>query len=611
MKFRVSGFRFPGSLRARFALGLGAMLLPLALLGASALFLLNDSTAALEQVMEQAIGEMHSVMHLQTLTLLAAMPPNDYLIDGDPAEKKEFTRLSGELDQAFEETLAGPLGLAQKRDLIRAAREEWRLAKVIALSLLALPDPVGNSAAAREMKRMDAYFDRAVALLGQMHDFVHRGTEEALARAHAARRWAHALVAGIIVAGIAVAAATAFALGRSVLLPLQALEAGAKRFGAGELSRRVELNRPDELGQLAQAFNAMAEAMEQSRAGLDERSSQLNALNQIAIAITSLLSLQDILNEIMRCGIVLTGAKASCIAFYDEATALFTQWVTQGLSQHFVGNLSFIPGGLADEAFSSGAYILSNDRPETGHKLSRLARDELLRCFVCLPLTSRERRLGVIYFYRTDRDTFAPAEIELLVTFASLAAQAIENVRLYARVQEQARTDALTGLNNRGEFQRQLKEEVVRSRRYSRCFSLLLLDIDHFKTVNDGYGHQAGDEVLRVLAARLRGQTRPVDHAARYGGEEFVVILPETTNEGALALAERLRSTVADTAVAVTEGRTISVTISIGVATFPADAGSETALIAAADAALYAAKQGGRNRLSRYEAALAQPAAQR
>ena len=185
----------------------------------------------------------------------------------------------------------------------------------------------------------------------------------------------------------------------------------------------------------------------------------------------------------------------------------------------------------------------------------------------------------------------------------ALTAEIAENARLYAKMQELARTDALTGLNNRGEFQRQLKEEEERSRRYNRSFSLLILDIDHFKTVNDSYGHQAGDEVLRALAARLREQNRPVDHAARYGGDELVVILPETTNDGALALAERLRTAVADTAIPITEGRTISVTISIGVATFPADAGSETALIAAADKALYAAKQGGRNRISGYEPA--------
>ncbi|MGB4360196.1 MAG: hypothetical protein WBJ19_07255, partial [Rhodoferax sp.] len=170
MTFQISNLKFQVSLRTRFALGLGAVLLPLTLLGAGALFLLHYTTVALEEVVEEAIEEVHPLIHLQTLTLTAAMPPNDYLIHGDPGEKEAFARLSGESDLAFEEMLAGPLGLAQERDLVRAAREEWRLAKVIALSLLALPHPVGNPAAARDMERMDAHIDRAVDLLGQVHD---------------------------------------------------------------------------------------------------------------------------------------------------------------------------------------------------------------------------------------------------------------------------------------------------------------------------------------------------------------------------------------------------------------------------------------------------------
>ncbi|TAN49699.1 MAG: diguanylate cyclase [Betaproteobacteria bacterium] len=474
---------------------------------------------------------------------------------------------------------------------------------------MALPQPIGDAAAASEMKRMDAQVGRAVDLLGRVHELADAEIESEFANAMATGRTVLQIVFGVFGLGLAVAVLAGAALAWSILVRVKALSEGARAFGEGNFAYRVRLEGQDELGRLAGVFNTLGEALEKGRAALHEHSSQLNALNRTAIAITSLSSLQAILNEIMGCGTVLTGAKASCIALYDEATALVTQWVTHGLSEHFVDNLSFRPGGLADEAFTGGCCVLSNDRPETAHKLSRLAREEGLRCFICLPLTSRDRRLGVIYFYRSDRDTFTPTEIELLATFASLAAQAIGNARLYAQVQEQARTDALTGLSNRGEFQRQLQVEEERSRRYSRSFSLLMLDIDHFKTVNDSYGHQAGDEVLRALAARLREQVRPVDHVARYGGEEFVVILPETTGEGAFALAERLRTAVADTAVPATDGQTIRVTISIGIASFPADAGSGMAMIAAADAALYAAKQGGRNRTIGREPALGRPAA--
>ena len=192
-----------------------------------------------------------------------------------------------------------------------------------------------------------------------------------------------------------------------VSLPLRRLIDGAQAIAAGAYDRYVRISSRDELGELAETFNRMAGAIK-------ERTSQLNALNRMAIAVTSSLDLKEVLDQIMRRGIELTSSKASCIAFYDRETQRFTEWVTQGLSEHFVQNMSFRPGGLADEAFTTtttttttvGTYILSNDRPETQHKLSKLARDEGIKSFICLPLTSHANRLGVIYFYRSDRDTF-------------------------------------------------------------------------------------------------------------------------------------------------------------------------------------------------------------
>jgi len=159
--------------------------------------------------------------------------------------------------------------------------------------------------------------------------------------------------------------------------------------------------------------------------------------------------------------------------------------------------------------------------------------------------------------------------------------------------------DGLTGLYNYREFHRRLTDEAERSRRYGRPFSLLMLDIDLFKTVNDTFGHLAGDEALRQFAALVRSEVRPVDQVARYGGEEFTVILPETTAAGAMAVAERMRDIIATHPVTVAEGKTVDLTVSIGVAAFPEDAESEEMLIGAADRALYTAKEG-RNRVCRW-----------
>ncbi|HZP92163.1 MAG TPA: diguanylate cyclase [Burkholderiales bacterium] len=185
---------------------------------------------------------------------------------------------------------------------------------------------------------------------------------------------------------------------------------------------------------------------------------------------------------------------------------------------------------------------------------------------------------------------------ELAAVFDAMA-ERLEKSR--AALTELATRDSLTGLLNRREFMVRLSEELERSRRYRHSCALLLLDLDHFKAVNDSHGHVSGDEVLRIFADRVRQTLRPADQPARYGGEEFAVILPETGSESALAVAERIRGAIAARAFALAAGRAIELTVSVGVAAFPDDAQTVHSLIAAADRALYAAKQAGRNRVCR------------
>ena len=590
----------PLSLRARIALGLGAVLLPFFFAAAMGQFyLLPRLTGPFEKIAEEVVDGLDSIEHLQVALLQAAMPANDWLIHGDVEERQQFSQLSREVDRAFETVLAAPFVQADERALVESAQKEWREAQRLGVAILRLRHPLGNREGAHDKKRLDVHVDRAVVALDRLHDVVREEIKKNLTAARAAKLQAVYLTLSAFAAAFGISLFAALWLARPLLTGLGALGNATTRLAAGDLSARTALGRRDEFGQLALAFDAMAEKIERHEAKLEKRASRLSALNQIGVALTSSLRLDEILDEIMRRGVALTDAKASCLAFYDETARRFTDWVTEGLSEHFVGNISFRPGGLADEAFTRGSYILSNDRPETQHKLSRLAREEGLCCFICLPLTSRDRRLGVIYFYRSDRDTFTPAEIELLTAFASLAAQAIENARLYAQSQEQARTDALTGLDNQREFRRRLGEEIERARRYGRPVSLLMLDIDRFKTVNDTHGHPVGDEVLRVIAAQIRAAVRPTDYAARYGGEEFAVILPETANAGAVTAAEHVRAAVAGAAIPVAPGQALNITVSIGAATFPEDADAEAGLIAAADRALYSAKQSGRNRVCR------------
>jgi diguanylate cyclase (GGDEF)-like protein len=163
------------------------------------------------------------------------------------------------------------------------------------------------------------------------------------------------------------------------------------------------------------------------------------------------------------------------------------------------------------------------------------------------------------------------------------------------RLEELSSRDGLTGLYNRREFEDRLREETQRARRYGKPLSVMLLDIDHFKNVNDRYGHQAGDETLIAVADLIRLSARPMDAVCRYGGEELAVILPETDASGAGIVAERIRASVAESLTTTPQGDEIQVTVSIGFATFPQDGDTGPGLVKAADEALYAAKQEGRN----------------
>jgi diguanylate cyclase (GGDEF)-like protein len=174
------------------------------------------------------------------------------------------------------------------------------------------------------------------------------------------------------------------------------------------------------------------------------------------------------------------------------------------------------------------------------------------------------------------------------------AAEALVRTRLYEHTERLATIDGLTGLLNRRAFNAQLDARLREAQRYRKPLSLLLLDIDHFKKVNDTHGHPAGDAVLCGVAQVVKKQARETDFVARYGGEEIALVLPETDSTGARAIAERVRTAVAH-ARHQTESGSLQVTLSIGVSTWPAS--EPETLLEDADKALYRAKQAGRNRV--------------
>jgi two-component system, cell cycle response regulator len=236
----------------------------------------------------------------------------------------------------------------------------------------------------------------------------------------------------------------------------------------------------------------------------------------------------------------------------------------------------------------------------------REGRTAPVRSVVTIPFTLDRRRSGV-FFLRTERgertlsaDDVEFAEIVIRAAVAAIRrAQALESTRAdNRRLEELATTDALTRLLNRRALLDRLSAEVDRARRFKQQLSLLMLDLDHFKSINDQYGHLVGDDVLRQMGTLLAGAVRTIDVVARYGGEEFVLILPETATDGAAVFAERLRERIAEHPFDLGTDATFHLTCSVGVATFPSPRVASTEdLFARADEALYRAKSGGRNQV--------------
>ena len=227
-----------------------------------------------------------------------------------------------------------------------------------------------------------------------------------------------------------------------------------------------------------------------------------------------------------------------------------------------------------------------------------------MKSIAMIPLTHRGKLLGSINLCSTDPLRFTRDHAsDFLAHMGIIASFCIENTINRARLLRSGFTDVLTGWNNRRYLSVRLGEELARARRDRSRLVCLMLDIDHFKRVNDTWGHAAGDAVLRELAQRIDGQVRASDVAARYGGEEFIVLLPDTNVDAAQKLAERIRTEIAAAPIGLPCGESVTITASIGIAEVAPDPQENDlktlgdSLIARADVALYAAKSAGRDRV--------------
>ncbi|HEV8253757.1 MAG TPA: sensor domain-containing diguanylate cyclase [Vicinamibacteria bacterium] len=373
----------------------------------------------------------------------------------------------------------------------------------------------------------------------------------------------------------------------SGVLVADSLEAQA--FGGGESAL------------IASFAELTADAVGRARASLarEELGVEFKAVYPLSRTLATLTETAPVRRLLLRSAQDLVAVEAAAVVMADEAQTRYVVEEASGWATEFTQR----EVGLSERTWAAWVlrsaedpYLLDN---VAGHRdrMPILVLDEgwgRAESLLAVPLKARNRTLGALVL-TGRRGAFDAAAHRVLGLLANQAAAALSTIGLLERIKELAVRDGLTGLYNRRAFSDLLGQAIAREERQSGRFALLLLDLDHFKKLNDTFGHPAGDAALRCAAQVLDRLVRKGDQSARYGGEEFAVILPGADEAGALKLAERVREAL-EKEQPVFEGARLAVTASLGAAVWPQDGADGEALLAAADRALYAAKEAGRNR---------------
>jgi diguanylate cyclase (GGDEF)-like protein len=420
-----------------------------------------------------------------------------------------------------------------------------------------------------------------------------------------------ALIGAILLAFLLLALASSVLVVRALQGQIGDFLEAAQRLARGDFSNRVPVHGNDEFAKLAREFNNMSDQLEAHIAEIEAKRQELElAIRRVGEAVGAGLDREGVVALVVRTAIEACGAEAGRALPIDARRMERFEYGLDGEDALRAGLEA-----AEREAFEIdpdiGRELLATLEPDTGQpppqRRPSTAQLEMV-WGMALPMRARIAGgsdidfVGVISIARRGRE-FTDQERDLFAYLAGQATLSIENVDLHETVQQQAVTDELTGLFNVRQFHSRLDDEIERAERFGQPLSLVMLDIDKFKSVNDTYGHQQGDRVLVEVARVLRRLSRDVDLPARYGGEEMAVVLPQTDLRGAELGAERMRAAIEGMQIQRLDGGgLLPITASFGVASFPSQAADKTALIAAADAALYRAKRGGRNRVERAEA---------
>ncbi|MDP3260522.1 MAG: diguanylate cyclase, partial [Thermodesulfovibrionales bacterium] len=371
-------------------------------------------------------------------------------------------------------------------------------------------------------------------------------------------------------------------------------------------NNRIDIKTEDEFEDLADNFNRMASVLQTREATLKDVSKKeqnvirsLTMLSEMMGFITSELKFESILQTFLEMTRSLLKAEHSGIFMFEgeeKELKLFKTTIKGENAQSLDCAKTMLMGPLGEAIKTSSVLRINDVTAEFPPN------HPVVNNFISIPLRSSKNKMSALLITINKDGGFTPDDEDTLFSFAF---QAFQSLVLHEEIARLAVTDGLTGLYNHRAFQEKLSEETNRAERYFKTFSLIMLDIDHFKSFNDIYGHQTGDLALKEISKIIGSELRTVDFPARYGGEEFIIILPETWCDGAVIVAERIRNAVAEHPFTSESGERLLLTVSAGVACYPDDATPKEDLIKKADKALYFAKDRGRNVVCTYQETIA------
>lgn len=579
--------------------------------------LLNEGdAAALERLTEDLLQvsevvDFLIVMNSEGEILTSVGQPPDFLVGFEPPSFEEIARADPGSGTGFERTPAIEVRVAGRGLAGEVIGGIWLGRSILTtpghgdveLSIVADDRVVATTAALVQTAPVDLQLGQQfeVDIAGQSQAEAERlpGDMALVASTPSApidavsRQLVLQMLAVLTIAIVAMTALAAY-LSRLLTRELEELSEGARAMAEGRFDMPIPVRSKDEVGQLAVAFNDMRDKLSFSYSQLSSSRDQLQrAIRRVGETLRSTHDMGQMLDSILNTAADAVGADAACLWMFSPTRDELHPTHTAGLAAGTKGSVRVgdgIVGFVAERAVPM--LLPSPGGPEPARSEPRLP------VAIAVPFYSDDRIIAILTVYRRDEQhPFTPEDMDTIEFLAKQGGIAVENVRLHEEAQRLSLTDGLTGTWNRRFFQMQFRQVLATATRFERPFSVLMLDLDRFKQLNDTHGHQRGDAILIEFSQRVKHTLREVDTFARYGGEEFIVLLPETDEEGAAITAEKIREAILGQPFGSMGDEPVDVTVSIGVASYPRHGSSFHELVEGADRALYRAKEEGRNRV--------------